>query len=708
MKSKLRRSTVALDRAVIDCLAVLVIFLLPVLGAEKIDLSRAVIVGVSPGTVPAKAAAMLRDEIEKRTRITLAISGKIPVGNRPVIVLGTSEDLARRGFTPPSGLMAPGQADAYTLWIDHSRRPGTTICLAGYDPRGALFAAGRLLRALEMDRDRLELAADLKVGAAPRYPLRGHQMGYRAKTNSYDGWTIAMWEQYLRDMAVFGMNAVELVPPRTDDDLDSPHFPKPPMEMMIAMSGLAAQYGLDVWIWYPLADKDETDPKVMAEALRERDEIFRRLPRIDAIFVPSGDPGDVDPKILYPFVEKQKRLLNKYHPQAKIWISPQNLGDDDHWLEPFFDILRREQPTWLDGLVFGPAVEISLAEMRKRTPERYPIRNYPDITHSMKCQYRVPDWDAAYQRTEGREPINPRPYAYAKIFRDLQQYSIGFITYSEGCNDDLNKVIWSCLGWNPEMKIEEILREYARYFIGLRFEKRFAEGLANLEKNWEGPLLKNETVPKTLNLFREMENEATPQDKINWRFQQGLYRAYYDAYIKARLAFETDLERQAIETLKNANQLGALKSLVQAEAILAKADTEKVAADLRARVFELGEALFQSIRMQLSVHKYGAKEISRGANLDTIDTPLNMRHQLEKQFGEIRKLANEKDRLEALAQIVHSLVSAAKFSYAIDRIGVRDLSRCRPTWEAPKGSERIAGGKAHEAGRSPRLGLEGI
>jgi hypothetical protein len=456
-----------------------------------------------------------------------------------------------------------------------------------------------------------------------------------------------MWEQYYRDMIVFGMNAVELVPPRTDDDLDSPHYPKPPLEMMIAMSRLADQYGLDVWIWYPWVRKDDSSSAIqtLEAALQEREEIFSKLPRIDAVFVPSGDPGDVDPKILFPFAEKQKRILSRYHAKAQVWISPQNLGDNDNWLQPFFEIVRNEQPPWLDGLVFGPAVEISLPDMRKQTPARYPIRNYPDITHSMKCQYSVPKWDKAYCLTEGREPINPRPRAYAKIYRDLQPYTIGFITYSEGCNDDVNKVLWSCLGWDPEMKVEEILREYARYFISPRFEEQFAEGLAGLEKNWEGALLKNESVPKTLNLFRVMEQEATPQDKLNWRFQQGLYRAYYDAYVQARLAYEKELERQAIDALKSAPKVGALASLDQAESILAKAETEKAATALRARVFELGEALFQSIRMQLSVHKYQAKEISRGANLDGIDTPLNRASDLKKRFGQIRKVDSESERL---------------------------------------------------------------
>jgi hypothetical protein len=35
----------------------------------------------------------------------------------------------------------------------------------------------------------------LRISTAPRYRLRGHQLGYRPKTNSYDGWTVADWEK---------------------------------------------------------------------------------------------------------------------------------------------------------------------------------------------------------------------------------------------------------------------------------------------------------------------------------------------------------------------------------------------------------------------------------------------------------------------------------------------------------------------------------
>jgi len=47
-------------------------------------------------------------------------------------------------------------------------------------------------------------------------------------------------------------------------------FPLPPMEMMIGMSKLADDYGLDVWVWYPAMDKDysnEKDGRICAEGM---------------------------------------------------------------------------------------------------------------------------------------------------------------------------------------------------------------------------------------------------------------------------------------------------------------------------------------------------------------------------------------------------------------------------------------------------------
>src|SRR5204863_6309256 len=110
----------------------------------------------------------------------------------------------------------------------------------------------------------------------------------------------------------------------------------------------------------------------------------------------------------------------------------------------------------------------------------------------------VPDWDTVFAVTLGREPINPRPIDQAAIYRLLHKETIGFITYSEGCNDDVNKFIWSGLGWSSTAPIEEILRDYARYFIGSDVADSFANGLLALERNWRGPAIANGGITTTL------------------------------------------------------------------------------------------------------------------------------------------------------------------------------------------------------------------
>ncbi len=537
-----------------------------------------------------------------------------------------------------------GPAEGYEI-----RSTATGVTVSGNDSRGVLFGVGHLLRKLDFSRGHVSLNGELNVRTAPKYGLRGHQLGYRPKTNSYDGWTVAMWEQYIRDLAVFGTNAIELIPPRSDDDADSPHFPLPPMQMMVEMSRLANEYGLDCWIWYPAMDKDYSDPKTVEFALKEWSEVFRQLPRVDAVFVPGGDPGHTDPRHLMPLLEKQAASLRKHHPNAQMWMSPQSFSAE--WMDAFFEIVKKE-PAWFGGVVFGPQQRISLQELRSRLPAKYPIRFYPDITHSLRAQYPVPDWDVAFALTLQREPINPRPVDQATIFRLLQPIAAhGFLTYSEGCNDDVNKIVWSGLGWDPDANVTEILRDYSRYFIGSDVTEAFAQGLLALERNWRGPAAANTGIYTTLTQFREMERKASPEQKLKWRFQQALYRAYYDAYVRSRLMTESAQEERALAALRRASMRGSLAAMETAEDSLRA--TERPAADWRARIFELAEALFQSARMQLSVPRYQAIAVGRGANLDLVDAPLNNRAWLLKRFSEIRSLNEEAARLKEIEAILN-------------------------------------------------------
>ena len=441
------------------------------LPAIALDLTHAVVVapqGLSPREQ--NAVAMLVEEVEKRSHVRWPVAEERPADGRPsVVVVPAMGDLP---LDPVLGkcTMPPAKPEAYFV----GQCVPNEVLISGEDERGTLFGVGCLLRKLHISPGKIMVDDDLKVETAPAYPLRGHQLGYRPKTNSYDAWDLPQWEQYYRDLAVFGCNAVELIPPRSDDAATSPHFPRPPLEMMTGMSRLADDYGLDVWIWYPAMDKDYENPATVEFALKEWEEVYKALPRIDAIFVPGGDPGHTQPKYLFGLLEKQTALLRKYHPNAEMWMSPQ--GFTTEWMEEFYGLMR-EEPEWLTGLVFGPQVRSSLKDLRDAVPAKYPIRHYPDITHSRQCQYPVPDWDLAHAVTSAREPINPRPTQQATIFRLLQPLTVGFLTYSEGCNDDVNKFVWSGLGWDPEAPVVEILRDFGRYFIGDDYADDFAQGL---------------------------------------------------------------------------------------------------------------------------------------------------------------------------------------------------------------------------------------
>jgi len=639
------------------------------------DLSNAVVIaprGLSKREQ--KAVQVLIEEVEKRTAIRWPASEDAqPQSSGPMILVGSQNsfrgshaDLLRE-LNP--GSEWPSEAEGFLL--RRMRRPsGSVIAILGADERGVLFGIGEFLRKIHMVKGKAWAPLTLDMKSAPKYRLRGHQMGYRPKTNAYDAWTVPIWDQYIRELAIFGTNAIEIVPPRTDDDADGPHFPLPPLRMMVEMSRIADDYGLDVWVWYPAMDPDYSDPKTVESALREWAEIFKAVPRIDAVFVPGGDPGQTRPKYMLAFMEKQAENLRRYHPHAQMWMSPQGFGET--WLQEFLEIVNREQPLWLDGIVYGPQNRLELSALRKKVPERYPIRLYPDITHSTDCQFPVADWDVAYVLSEGREVINPRPRAQADIFRLQAPHSIGFISYSEGCNDDVNKFLWSALAWNPEKPVVDILREYSAFFVSDRLSEGFAQGSISLEANWRGPLIANESVYTTLEQFQTMESTATPAELLSWRFQMGLYRAYYDAYVRSRLIQETNAQDRAISRLSEIRRMGArpvqidvgdpemrttsgtdpLELIKLAEIELDIPLRDMPSPDWRARILALGEALYQSIRMQLAVEGYQAEAVTRAANLDTLDTPLTDGPWLKEKFAEIRKMPSANEQIRAIEAIL--------------------------------------------------------
>ncbi|MBL8849863.1 MAG: hypothetical protein JNG89_09270, partial [Planctomycetaceae bacterium] len=509
---------------------------------------------------------------------------------------------------------------------------------------GALFAVGYLLRHLDCSHGSVLLREPIDTTQKPEFPIRGHQLGYRAQANSYDAWDAAMFDQYIRELALFGTNCVENIP--FQDDRPTPIMPLSRPEMNRAMASICDRYDVDYWVWTP-ADFDLKDQAKRAAAIEFHEAFYKDCPRLDAIFFPGGDPGDNHPADVMPFLADLAPVLAKHHPEAKIWMSLQ--GFEGEKTDYVFEWLDEHQPDWLGGLVGGPSSP-PLPILRGRLNQKYQLRDYPDITHIVRCQYEEENLDQVFALTAGREPINPRPLFYAGVFAATAPHTNGFLSYSDGCHDDVNKALWSALGWNSSQDPRAILVEYATCFFGAKDAESIADGILELEQNWNGSLRENAGVPQTLERWQGLE-AAHPELKDDWRWQMLLTRAYYDAYQQARLEYETQLEQDAYAGLNDDNGRTPTEAIRAARATLARAESEPARPELRNRLIELFDDLYATCKFQSSVEKYHAIHPQRGCMLDFLDYPLNNRFWLEDEFNKVLTLPTLEARWERLHEL---------------------------------------------------------
>ena len=607
------------------------------------DLSGAVLL-VSPSIpspVNETAAKVVKEEIFRRTSLDIVQSENWD--NKTIIALALSTDKELFGAAIPvaEGRDRPElKKEGFRLF--YSTENGKKVLwIIGADARGVLYGIGKLLRIAKMEEGILQLSEAVDFASSPEYPLRGHQFGYRNTANSWDAWTVEQFGQHFREQILFGANSFEDIP--FQDGPPSVHMKIPREEMNIHLSEICNKYDADYWIWAP-ADIDLKDIKLRQAELDQHEAFYKKCPRLDGVFFPGGDPGENHPADVLPFLEELTSILHKYHPNATMWISLQ--GFDEEKVKYFFDYLNEKSPDWLTGVVYGPSSPPVDVE-RQLLPKKYKHRLYPDLTHTVRCQYPVKHWDQAFALTEGRECTNPQPLYYAEIFRKDAVFTDGFLSYSDGVHDDVNKVVWSQLGWDSKTSEKQIMAEYCRFFFGDKIAETAAEGILALEQNWVGPLLGNETVGKTLEHWKKLETE-NPQLEGIWRWQQLVMRAYYDAFVQQRQAYEKELENKAYEILATAKSVGAEKAMTDALEVLKKADTGPVAQELRQKVVDYCEALFQSIGLQTSVPKYNARGYERGAILDFIDYPLNNRWWLEDEFKKVSEMKSENEKVARL------------------------------------------------------------
>lgn len=589
----------------------------------------------------------MKEELSKRSNVTVSINQQC--GTKITITTDNEykSDIKKAGIKKLIDRLPTQKKDGYRIVSSDDG-----IAVVGYDYRGAMYGTFKLLRLFEYHKEYINLPK-ISLGESPDKELRGAQLGYRDKTNAYDAWDKATFAQYIRDLAIFGANAIELLPPVTDDKKVGVLQKVDLYEMASYLSQEIKSYGMDVWVWYPTVSGDE-DIKTKEDMLQRFNKDFKTFTYIDHIMVPGGDPGELEPEDFFNECSLMKDVLTEYHPNAKIWISLQKQSPTDQWYDGYVE-RALAKPDWLYGVVHAPWTKSDPQEFYEIFREAFPIRNYPDITHSLICQYPIPYWDRSMALTLGRECINPRPRFAKECHNAYKDCFVGSIPYSEGINDDVNKFLWLGLEFCNDADTDDILFEYANIFFSSEYANYFVRGLKLLEDNLEGHLLTNRSVRQCYYIFKNLDAKISEK---NYRFNLSKIRAYFDYYIQNRLIIETGLYHKAFDILEFNRNKGGLN-----QALSLLSEQTPCSQPLKDEIMELGDILFEQIGFQPTTYKHFGAGTERGAFLDCIDSPITNLPLLAYKLQKISKMDDIENALESLLNEKNPGINGQYYSF---------------------------------------------
>lgn len=576
------------------------------------------------------AGKVLREEIFRRTWLALGHADETG-GQRPVIRLYTDNSLKKAG--------------EYAICVQGGR-----CTVRGHDDISLLYGVGKLLRVSYWGDNRFLLPDGYEIQTAPEKEIRGVQLGYHSTSNACEAWSFETYEQYIRELCLFGANCIEIMPPTEDPKNLLVRYD--PWIMTRRISEIARAYGLRVWMWYANGFDDDAGDDVIEKEKERRERVFREIPYLDHIFIPGGDPGKLSPARLFSWAKTVHGIASKHHPDIGMWLSPQTGTPSAAWRDSFYAEVAK-LPEWLTGIVFGPWERDNIPQLRKQIPDRYPIRNYPDIAHTLRCQYPVPEWDLSMALTLGRECVNPRPRDEKHIHNLYKDYNIGSLSYSEGINDDFNKFIWLDQEWNSDTDARQTTLEYSSLFIDCALKDRLTEGFYLLEDNLRGCITENAAVEKTYALWTSLESELCPFARDNYRFELPLIRAMFDKYQKNRRRHEAVLENEAISVLKSACENSVDDCIAKAEAILGKAVSGRQDCDLAGRINAIADRLFLHIGAQLTQTRHLASNWDRGAFVECLNIPLNDSRYINKCLSQTKIAETSAQKLMIIDALIN-------------------------------------------------------
>lgn len=593
----------------------------------KFELSNLTLIAKKPQEQ--KAAELFAEEISRRTGAVPPISADETDGNFVKFILENESD-----------------AEDFSIGVN-----AKGITVSAHRLRSLIYGFFRILRKCKVEDGSLILIKNITGDYSPAISLRGHNLSFTEGNNTCDAWNKEQYRTYILELMAFGMNTAE-------DSYCVKNIRTPLMKMdfreaLETISEICVEFDLDVMLFYPL-DKKFTDDETAQKTVDE----LKGLPRLDYLFLPGGDPGNLQAK---PFIERCKKIkkaLSAVYPDIKLYPSAQAPHEFPDWGKNFKEAIA-DEPDELSWVVFGPNHAMPLDELRRSVPMKYPLMQYADITHNVRCETPVhflrDDWHYTWAATLSREAVNPRPREYKLLHQRTRQYLDGNVPYSEGVSDDVNKTVWSALDFDFDADLRETLTDYARLYMPEVPSEECADLIFGLELNWESPAEESFSTEAVFRGFDEILKKA-PSLYENWRFTLLYFRALCDKIVRDRRIFELALIEEADFEIRQG-------SLEKASGILSADFSAEYKAN-RQKLFTLGEKLYSLIGIQLDVDNFHGKSAERGCTLETIDLPVTDRTYL------LNRLTSGADRETMIKLLDRNKVAKDELYFSVAEHGL--------------------------------------
>ncbi len=557
---------------------------------------------------------------------------------------GSSDDKARIAFVLCSDITCDFR-------IDRSDR---MLCLSAPRKRGLIYAFALVLRKTVFCEEGFELVNDVSGIYKSHKSIRGHQIGYRTTPNTYDAWDVGQYRRYMLETMFSFSDVCEQMPYVHGKSKRNTLMKYDEEELLTELSRICKDLDLDLSLWYPNTPSDDD----VSFAIKRREKVFASLPHLKYVFIPGGDPGELDADELIKRCRAYSKVLKRYHPDAEIWPSAQQPHNRPGWGDEFINNVNDDTSS-LGGIITGPNRAFPIDELRRRLTPELPIRFYPDITHTHRCEHPLhidtSPWHYAYAVCHGREPVCPRPNELRALHAQTDPYCVGSVTYSEGVNDDVNKFIWADADFfGYGQTVIQSLEDYSRLFFPGVNEKKITGLILGLEKNWYGSPTAIDDVVSVREGFEILLREH-PYLKECWRFRILLMRARTDVYISMRFLFDENLCRGAREHLYRSETDNALR-------ILETPYTSEIV-DMRSLIDRDAKDLFEMIGYQTDTRRFYADNSERGAVLDTIDLPVSDKEWLVSKIRLFYELPADADKTAYLHFIADPKYIGAKGVY---------------------------------------------